>query len=321
MWSDRFSTYTKITSDGTAAPVVTDNYAISPEGYQNADRVTVTKPSGDQEYAIIRESKTVTKTAGDKFTQSVYLKATDASQVGKIVDIYAYDGSYLTVKNHALTSEWVRVEAIHTASIGTSNVEMVIGKARLFAGGTSVANMATDYLVYGHQFEAGSYPTSIIPTLGSTVTRLADSASKTLGTSYFPSTGFSVFIDFDVTGDTITNFADIFQITGGGTQFRLETRVNGSIYIQQLNMVTSGDNFNAYALCPTTAKKLCFTFSPTQVKAYVDGALVETFDGVYTFTPIDTLNLPIQTSSVSHKQTLLFGSVLTDAQAIELTTL
>jgi len=291
---------------------ITDNAAISPEGKTNA--ALLTGVSGG--LGIVKFS---TWTATNKVA-SCFAKA-GSGNIFKIANVSAanryvlFDLSDGTISQESASwtgsiedfgNGWYRCTAISNNETGT------------FSLGTTAASDSV--YIYGATLEQ-EYKTSYIPTYGTAAVRGVEQAIKTIGTSYFPSTGFSAFIDIDVTGDTINNFADIYQLGGGSTQFRLETRTNGLIYIQQGNMVTSGDNFNAWGLCPTTAKKLCFTFSPTQVKAYVDGVLSATFDGVYTFSPIDTINFAMQTSSVACKQTLLFGSVLTQSEAIALTTI
>jgi hypothetical protein len=286
---------------GANTTVVT-NAAISPEGLQNASSVTFA--SGGYWY----KSVSISYTAGQAYSWSIYTTTQDT--------ITRWGGSTPagtdTLSIEDAGNGWYRQTLTRVVSgSGTANFQPLMDA--VFVG------VGTTFYVYGAQLEAGSYPTSYIPTYGSSVTRLVEQAIKTIGTSYFPSNGFSVFLEADITGDTVNNFADIYQIAGGSTQFRLETRTNGLIYMQQGNMVVSGDNFNAWGLCPTTAKKLCFTFSPTQVKAYVDGVLLKTFDGVYTFSPIDTVNFAMQSSSVACKQTLLFSTALTDTELAALT--
>ena len=317
--SEYFNSYSKVTSDATAVPVVADNYAISPEGLQNAARVVVTKPSTDNDYAIIREAKSIAKTSGDKMSQSVYLKATDASQIGKIVDIYAYDGSYLSVTNHTLTSEWERVEAIHTASVGTSNTEMVIGKARAYAGGTTLANMATDFLVYGHQFENGSsYPTSYIPTYGTSQTRSYDSLSKY---DFTDSLSKTLFIECGNTGYTGGGGEIIFEKTNPvAAIFR--------IYIEIDNSGTNNSKIRFRTEFPTNNydfnlgnkdeyKKIALSIDGGNVKLFGNGSLLGTYE--VTPTIMEQLNWRVQSTKYSTKQFLLFPTALTDSECITLT--
>ena len=323
--SEYFNSYSKITSDATAVPVVTDNYAISPEGLQNAARVVVTKPSTDNDYAFIREAKSIAKTSGDKMSQSVYLKATDASQIGKIVDVYAYDGSYLSVTNHTLTSEWERVEAIHTASVGTSNTEMVIGKARAYAGGTTLANMATDFLVYGHQFENGSsYPTSYIPTYGTSQTRSFDSCTATSVSDLIGQEQGTIFIDATLSNVLDSNIRGLIELNDGTTSNRFSIyRVGNTTNVTAL--VFKADAASASAISSSTGQtKIIIAYDEVSVRFYFNGVLI----GTTTSAPIPACNqidLGIITNRADRvlgdviNQALVFPTALTDSECVELT--
>jgi hypothetical protein len=137
---------------------VTANQAVSPDGYQNADLITFNSANKDVRQTI---SGLTTNTS----TISVYLKA-PAGQEGNTVAI-GYAGAGSSVQ-HTLTSEWVRIELTGTNE-PTNDV---------FIGNYS--QTATSVLAWGLQVEVGaSYATSYIPTLASSVTRVADAASKT----------------------------------------------------------------------------------------------------------------------------------------------
>jgi hypothetical protein len=325
--SEYFNSYSKVTSDATAVPVVTDNYAISPEGLQNAARVVVTKPSTDNDYAFIREAKSIAKTSGDKMSQSVYLKATDASQIGKIVDVYAYDGSYLSVTNHTLTSEWERVEAIHTASVGTSNTEMVIGKARAYAGGTTLANMATDFLVYGHQFENGSsYPTSYIPTYGTSQTRSLDTFEVTGISDLIDSQGGVMLLEsqaldrnqgysgISLSDDTFTNNAQI-RYGSATDQVQIQYRVGSS------NECLASNSENDI----TNNLKIAFKYEANSFKMFVNGVLeaTDTSGSVNAANTFDTIKSDRGDGNDKYigkiKQLVVFPTALTDSECVELT--
>jgi hypothetical protein len=329
-YSEYFGSYSKVTSDATAVPVVTDNYAISPEGVNNAARVVVTKPGTDNDYAVIREAKTVTKTSGDKMAQSVYLKATDATQVGKILDIYAYDGSYLSVTNHTLTSDWKRVEVIHTASTGTSNTEMVIGKARGWAGGTTLANMATDFLVYGHQFENGaSYATSYIPTMGTSETRAADFGSDDNITEspieFGANDDFTLFYEGSFNDLSSTSN----MIMGGGRQ-QLGASYKNYWWVQNAtSMRITGDDevrlaTTSMSLSDNTNHKLLVKRSGSVVDFFVDGAKLTTTQNnpntAFTFRSLGwAYTNSVYKVSGNIKKAMIFNEALTDAECISLT--
>jgi hypothetical protein len=317
-YSEYFGSYSKVTSDATAVPVVTDNYSISPEGIKNAARVVVTKPGTDNDYAVVREAKVVTKTSGDKMSQSVYLKATDAAQVGKIVDIYAYDGSYLSVENHTLTSEWKRIEVVHTASTGTSNTEMVIGKARGWAGGTTLANMATDFLIYGHQFENGaSYPSSYIPNHGESggVTRAADAGVSDVDSLLTSNATYTWFVEFIVPDSGIGGGEITLKDAGGSSQLRIYCNQNNTIGLR----VEDGGQTHLINVSVGDTAKCLFQCSNGLVKGFYNGSLVHTFS-IDTGMDAQKIHLGPPISAPNVKQVMLFNEALTDAECITLTT-
>ena len=148
---------------GTAiAPIVTDNYAISPDGTQNAQRIQYNSGEGTSsgDRTIIRQN-IGTQT---NWFLSVFLKsATGADQ--KILWHTNADGTETTI-----TNEWKRYELNRN---GVTNSWFGLG----LRGSVSTVNTA-DILVYGLQAEQGSYATSYIPTSGSTVTRNKDEFTK-----------------------------------------------------------------------------------------------------------------------------------------------
>jgi hypothetical protein len=161
-----------------------------PDGYNSARKFTAT--SNDSVFYYQNTSVT----SGTSYTASVYVKSagkryfqiTGSSgfagneyvnfdlQTGTIV----YEsGSALTGKIEALTDGWYRVSVTQIATSTTSGrfILALIDTATAGRLGVVTAD-GNGILVWEHQMEASSYPTSIIPTLGSAVTRLADSASK-----------------------------------------------------------------------------------------------------------------------------------------------
>ena len=136
----------------------TDNFAISPDGTQNATKLTATNadPYFYQDLTFLSSSYTV----------SIYLKGIGSS-IGKNFQIRLAGNIYTDV----IPSDWTRFEYTQTISSGAASVGLEI---------PNPAVTGDEVLVWGWQLEQGSYATSYIPTSGSAVTRLADFAEQDL---------------------------------------------------------------------------------------------------------------------------------------------
>ena len=253
------SVWRKRTSDSTQVPVITNNYAISPDGTQNASRVVITKPSTDNDYAVLDNYISVARSIGDKLTSTIYIKANSSAQVGKEVNLYAYDGSYLTMITYALTDSWVRIDAVHTSTTATSFMEaIVIGKARSSVGGVSLANMATDFLISFAQLENQSYATSYIPTDGTSVTRNQDVCTNGGSVSTINSTEGVLYAEIKsfITQDTV-NPNRYITLTNDTSNERVALLLGGN-----------SNQLRAIIFSSTQSINLSFTTSLTEVKQF-----------------------------------------------------
>ena len=119
--------------------------------------------------------------AGD-YTVSAWVKSNGAGE-----DTFRLYGLNTIISgDFTATSEWVRYSYTFTSAINGSQ----------FSGltyGTSQGNV--DLLVYGLQIEAGAFPTSYIPTTGSTATRAADVATIPTANFGYNSNAGSVLVE------------------------------------------------------------------------------------------------------------------------------
>ena len=320
--------WSKSTSDSTPVPVVTSNYATSPDGKQTAERVQLTLPT-DNEYAIIERAGLNPNAAlGSTIYQSIYLKATDVSQVGKKVDVYIYDttnSTYRRIFNHVLTNDWERIESNNLISFGLTSTSVIyaFGKARANslgqAGttGTITSEAATDFLVWGAQLEAGSYATSYIPTQGSAVTRVAESCSQTPPSGIIGQTEGTIFLDFVMNN----NATDMVPLSINGSDGKLIWIRNAGVqfYSNGTTLIVSIGNEVA---TQGTRYKIAFVYGASDFRLYRNGSLIgattgSTFTG--TFSNI-ALNSVVNQSNLFN-QVSLFTTKLTNAELASLTTL
>ena len=280
---------------------ITANSTISPDGYQNADTLNFGASSTSQVYSNVGAST-------GTYSFSVYAK----SSTGKKFRFKIATPSGDTFSSDfTTTSEWQRFTFNHTDQI----FHMAICNES--AGGVGSIQ------IWGAQLEAGSYATSYIPTLGASVTRLADATYKTGISSLIGQTEGTLFVE--VSGESLQENSRYMSISDFNDPYkRLTIYQTGGV----LNVYCSaGAAFNLSYNPPAGPLKIAVGYKSGDYVLYVNGvnaissseiAVVACSDlgfGVNEY--LGTANPP----SVGYKQALLFKTRLTNAQLAELTTL
>jgi len=158
---------------GKTNVTITSNSTTSPDGTANADTITATAASANIQGVV-------TVTSGLVYTMSVWLKRKTGTGT---VQLRGVSNTSTTVE---ITSEWARYNVTLTASdtYGRYGVLLLTSGDEVYA--------------YGFQLEQSSYATSYVPTLASSVTRLADSASKTGISSLIGQTEGVIYAEIDL---------------------------------------------------------------------------------------------------------------------------
>ena len=285
---------------------ITANNIVSPDGYTNADLATATAGGELNQYVALS-----TSTA---YTFSFYVKKGTAADAK--YRVYNFDAgvnvvaptSYISQTN---TSTWVRVSVSFTSSATGTNYGIYL------LDGASAGTM----YFWGAQLEAGAYATSYIPTLGASVTRVADAASKTGITSLIGQTEGTLFADVNL--DTRAQFT-YFTISPnltlssnyigfliGSTSIAFEV-VTGSALQSSITLSNSA----------TGRFKIAASYKNNDFAFYINGVQVGTATsgtvpacsamGFYEFAQVPT---------VKYNQALLFKTRLSNAQLAEITAL
>ncbi|MDC0972524.1 hypothetical protein OAR88_00160 [bacterium] len=320
-----------VNSEGTT---ITANDATSPEGVQNAFKLV---PFATDAYHRIFEGGSIT--TGNPYTFSIFAKAggyrymlirnngigsTGQSNIG--VDLqegtitYA-DSDYDSYDIEDYGNGWYRiwgagVAAQNTYNIGIrfQNYEQVNSSISTFTGdGTSGG------YVYGWQVEAGSYPTSYIPTYGSSVTRSKESFNMNLqsqGIFESSDTQGVLMIEYEKpnTGENI----DIVRFMGASANGR------GFIYNSGVNFASDwaggvsgvidhdGNNKTIWRLNTLSAGNMFHNGSK------LGGEATGT---AWSDIRLLRFNMEGLGGVLKIKQILLFPTALTDSECIALTTL
>jgi hypothetical protein len=288
-----------------SSATVTANYAVSPDGYTNADRVVFA--AGGLLY------NGATGSAGQN-TLSVYAKATNGVS-GQFR--FFGNGNTTLSTNQTATGEWQRFTFTYTYSAVTAGLA-----APTTGGGVS------DVIFWGFQHEIGAYATSYIPTPGaSSVTRVADAASKTGISSLIGQTEGTLFGEFTFTG--VTSLHMLASVAGSYTSaVYVQTGSSTGISMQVWSGATNQVGINFIGLTVGQNVKFAAAYKANDFMLYVNGVQAGSSTSGSVPAGLSQLEVgsyaeagsPFNFNS-SIKQAIVFKTRLTNAQLAELTTI
>jgi len=315
LYSEEFNNGNWIgTNSGTgSAPVVTANYAISPDGTQNADLVVFNRGAGNSSSDFSWLYQNISA-AVSVYSMSCYVKAATPADIGKNLSWRNFGGG--SAWSVTLTDEWQRIT---TQATGAGTTQEIGFYNR---GGYSTGN-SVSVLMWGFQAEASAYPTSYIKTTSTSVTRLADSCYKTGISSLIGQTSGTMFWHSKQIGGAQISLNSSASVSSDGIQiYTTSTSIN--VYIQQgggLVLISSIGN-----VTEDTNFKVALAYGANFVKVYINGVETYTTTTSITIPTMTMLNLTYYgggnaVSKSETKQLILFKSILTDTELEQLTTI
>ena len=295
-YSNQLSQWTK-----SGAITVTENNAISPDGTNNANRVQFTS-SSDLLYL------SGTGSAGSN-TLTVYAKAKNG--VSANFRFFA-NGATLFSSNQTATGTWQRFTFTYTFSAVT-------------VGLSAATTGADDILFYGFQQEIGTYPTSYIPTIASTVTRNTDFLTR----AGFGNNSTSGTLFFDIYANNILSANGFYLL-----QLFASSSVGSASFsdANSISFVANGPAIELYnnsytrrlqTIIPTSKQriKMAIRYNGTNVSSAINGTL----STVFTDTSVGVKNaLRInngESGAYSFNNVTFFPSYLSDSELQSLTTI
>lgn len=309
----------------------------TPEGTNNA-RVIAYNGGTNQHYISFVPSVT----NGQTYTFSVFLKKKELRYVALIfLNDYAgrfFDletGTILGTTGGALDDSkiedygngWYRcsITAPATSTAKFSGVYLSDNGTTL---GPFVPTGDDGVYIYGYQLEQGSYPTSYIPTYGTSRTRSNDSvtALQNLRDNGITTSGaYTLFFDLsaDIEGRNNGNNSQIVNLFSGqdATSETISIRKYDNTIFGRLRVYSNTDGeFIDYV--DSTNRKYAMVVDGTNVKFFTDGAKEWEYNGTNQQDNLGALKFNYGHSSrtsTNWSQLLLFATALTDAEAIALT--
>ena len=313
-YSEDFSNsyWSKIGSGSGVAPIVTAEYAISPDGTQNATRVqfdAVGSTNSDRS-SLVRD---FAFTTGQTYSISCWVKSTNGTS--QVIQ-FRIAGSQ-TSEEQTATSEWKLYTATFTATASTTD------QFGMQIRGINSVN-ESDILIYGMQLELLDYNTSYIPTNGAIATRLADVCNDA-GTSdtFNDSEGVLMAEISALDNDEIKEIT----LSNGGNAERILLSYN-SIGRLDVNVIASDTYqaaFNYTNINSTEFNKILISYKQNDFKLFVNGFKVGNSlsgnipSGLDTINFGATYNASVNSFYGNTKQIQYYDSALTDSDLEELT--
>ena len=319
---------------------VSSNSTTAPDGTNSADSILTTTTNG-LHYV---QQRTGSATAGTTYTMSVYVKKLgydycriETSNTATAYAIFRFSTKELTIGGGQVVANSGKVTEM---SDGWFRIQMSILPAASVTwrwwveclndiGSQSFVGEVTKGLyVWGFQFEVGSYATSYIPTVASTVTRNADAISKTGISSLINSEEGCFFVEANslINGGVFRQFA----LSNGTDNSRLTIGWSSIVNTLLIRMDVAGVNVvnnNITSFNQTSNNKILIKWGGGNLKTFING--VERLS--LTSLTMPTANLFTKLGfdrGVSAtffegnvKSVLVFPTQLTDVQCIALTTL
>jgi hypothetical protein len=334
------SEYFSGTGFGIVAATATANAATSPEGLNNATSLIGTASSaehiiyttgssaynGDVTISIFAKANGydyfVLGAGAQSLNKPVLFNLADGTKVGNFTGWSSYSAPIDSdIEDYG--DGWYRLSVTFAASSGV-NTNMFFGSMPTdsVASGANVStqNGTDGSYIYGAQIEAGSYPTSYIPTYGSAVTRSVDALSITdIQTNNLIGSNQGSFVFHYKPYNAYTGSA------GEIYDFRIDANNRMATYfsngtLRLFSNIAGATNFNqGTTLDGDTEFKIGVGFDADSTLVYINGVLTYTLNGFdLALTDFD-ISPPTNGSKVSSFS--WFSTKLTASELAALTTL
>ena len=309
---------------GGATTIILDNL-LSPDGeqssYKQVENNTINSFS-------TRYSTSISYTSGLKYTTSIFAKSDNrnlmirsyngSSDIDTIFDLSngtILSGSTGEIKDYG--NGWYRCSHTITAQ---STINTAYSASFVLANGSSYSYQGdgtSGIYIWGAQVEQGSYPTSYIPTSGSSVTRQADTASGAGNSEVFNDSEGVLFANVKCFTET-DSFNRSITISNNTINNRLQITLlaNGELLV--LYQDGSGIQTIQTTNKPTQFNKVALSYGSNSLRFYLNGIEIENVLGNFSsMNSLKTLRLDNTISEDfygSTKEIAYYDTSLTDAE-------
>jgi hypothetical protein len=287
---------------------VTSNTTISPDGTLDADTMTLTD-SGS------RVNATLALGAGT-YTLSCYVKKLSTTS-GSTMRLLAVVDTLTVQSIFTPTEEWVRYSYTFTA---TSSVTVAQVRTQ---------NLIGEVAIWGVQLEAGSYPTSYIPTQGSSVTRVAEICNGAGDATTFNDSEGVLFVEISaIEDDGVYKAISISDGTVNGDDNRVQIAIQNSLLYANVRVGNVYQFFDNITISVTENNKIALKYKTNDFAVWLNGSEILTDNSGTTFSSgvLSYLGFADGRPNISPflgnvKQIQYFDTALTDQELQQLTSL
>jgi hypothetical protein len=306
---------------------------ISPNGTLTADEVFETVDNNNR---FLYQNTSVT--SGNDYTISFFVKYNNIQYL-QLAGSTSFDLTYVNfdilngeiVRNldnadariKDFGNGWYRISLTLEATSTTSGRIILCGIPTSTSSRAAgyIGNTSNSFYLWGGQMEQGSYPTSYIKTEASAVTRLKDECLNGGDSDLFNITEGTFFVDSYVynSGNQTT-----IGLSDGSDSNKLILIFQS--YGTQVRVFSSGGVSSFLNLTFDQRNKIAVTFKENEYKFFINGVLVGSDTIATVPSGMDRLNFSNRTGTANLFEgkvhdTRVYDRVLTEAEAIELTTL
>lgn len=308
---------------------VTANNTTAPSGNLTADKFVATATTGVH---ILLQTPTGS-VSGTTYTASVFVKAAGLSRItllnnqggGGIVDYNLTTNTFTLVSGVSASIQnygngWYRCVMTFTAnSTGTFNLQVRLADS---SGNTTFTGNGVDGVsLWGFQVEQGTFATSYIPTVASTVTRNADVISKTGISSLIGQTEGTMFCDVNLNSRVSFTYFTIADNLASATNYLGIAFLNNSIAFESVVSGALQANIS-HSNTSTGRFKIAAAYKANDFVLYINGTQI----GVDTSGTIPTcseigLSVFNQAQALNYNSAQLYKTRLSNSELAQLTTL
>ena len=326
---------------------LTANNTISPSGSLDADLVNVSATNGEHNVYSLTP---IVITANVDYTFSYFVKkgtgryacvliyyagvgggfgpyATYDLNTNTLVASGAPNGTFTGTKIETLANGWVRISVTGKGNFISAVVAPDFRNAANLVPGNAFTGTNETYSIWGAQLEAGSYATSYIPTVASSVTRNADVISKTGISSLIGQTEGTIFMDLVINNlDLETGVFGVQKISTNST-IRIGSGAGGvqNLFAQCFN----GSSNLFFEVTPYTLGsrvKIAFAYKAGSYAFYINGVQIATGTNATTMPTCDDFffakNFALGNNTAAKiNSTLLYKTRLSNTELATLTTI